>query len=100
MHSGKHSVILKELGREIRESNGKSDGAANSNAPRAADYAVSRGHNGKNEVGKMVWMGIAKRRKAMSGEGNHWSYDVCDPHDDPWNPLSPFTHTTDDSWLD
>jgi hypothetical protein len=40
---------LKELGREIQESNGKSDGAANSNAPRATDPAVSREHKGKND---------------------------------------------------
>jgi hypothetical protein len=40
---------LKELGREIREHNGKSDGSANSNAPRAADSAISREHNAKSD---------------------------------------------------
>jgi hypothetical protein len=40
---------LKELGREIRENNGKSEGSTNSNAPRAADSAVSRENNGKND---------------------------------------------------
>ncbi|HEY8459120.1 MAG TPA: hypothetical protein VIM99_02000 [Blastocatellia bacterium] len=39
---------LKELGREIREK-GKSDGAAISNATRAADPAVSRDNNGKSD---------------------------------------------------
>ncbi|MBO0726958.1 MAG: hypothetical protein J2P52_15245 [Blastocatellia bacterium] len=40
---------LKDLGREIREHNGKSNVAANSNAPPAADSAVSRGRNGKSD---------------------------------------------------
>jgi hypothetical protein len=40
---------LKELGREIREQNGKSDGSANSNAPRVADSAMSREHGGKSD---------------------------------------------------
>ncbi|MBO0862020.1 MAG: hypothetical protein J2P21_26720 [Chloracidobacterium sp.] len=39
---------LKNLGREIREHNGKSDVAANSNGPSEADSAFSRGRNGKS----------------------------------------------------
>jgi hypothetical protein len=40
---------LKELGKEIREQNGKSDVPADSNAPRAADSAVSRDRSGKSD---------------------------------------------------
>jgi hypothetical protein len=40
---------LKELGKEIREQNGKSDVAADSNAPRAADSSVSRDRSGKSD---------------------------------------------------
>jgi hypothetical protein len=40
---------LKELGKEIREHNGKSDVAADSNAQRAADSAVSRDRTGKSD---------------------------------------------------
>jgi hypothetical protein len=41
---------LKELGREIRENNGKGDSDASSNVPRAADSAVSRERNGKSDA--------------------------------------------------
>jgi hypothetical protein len=40
---------LKDLGREIRENNGKSDVAANSNVPSAADSTNYRGRNSKND---------------------------------------------------
>jgi hypothetical protein len=40
---------LKELGKEIRDQNGKSDVAADSNAPRAPDSAVSRDRSGKSD---------------------------------------------------
>jgi hypothetical protein len=40
---------LKDLGREIRENNGKSDGAAISNAPPAADPPASRERSGKSD---------------------------------------------------
>lgn len=49
------------------------------------------------EMGRWAWEGIMKRRKQMSGEGRHWSHDVCDP-DDPWYPRSPFEGTADDPW--
>jgi len=40
---------LKELGKGIRGQNGKSDVAAASNVPRAADSAVSRDRTGKSD---------------------------------------------------
>jgi|SRR5215813_14878724 len=41
---------LKELGREIRENNGKSDVAASSNVQRAADTVISRERNVKSDA--------------------------------------------------
>jgi len=43
------------------------------------------------EMGRSVWMGIAKRRKEMSGDGggNHWANEIFGS-DDPLNPRSPF----------
>jgi len=58
------------------------------NAPPLGDSWAREGW----EMGRSVWMGIAKRRKAMSGEGggNHWANDIYGPGlDDPWNPRSP-----------
>jgi hypothetical protein len=54
------------------------------------------------ELGRIAWMGVAKRRKEMSGEGggNHWANDIYgDPGlDDPWNPRSPLDDMSDDPW--
>ena len=51
------------------------------------------------ELGKIVWMETAKRRKQMPGEG-HWSHEIIDPRDDPWNRGRRFEGTEDDPWKD
>src|SRR5262249_47565797 len=49
------------------------------------------------ELGRMVWMETAKRRKEMSGGGRNWTHNICSP-DDPWNPKTPLEDTEDDPW--